>query len=212
MIVTRKELEKLKRTELCDYCRQHHIPGYSGKTKSERVKLILDYYKLPKSERPLPIGYGKEMTKKQFKRHIKKEVEAGRQKTLISNKMDPYDEEKYLTNRFFYVKKSWKIGRAIMKEGDLLKVIGYGSGGVSHYVEFLNKRIGVKSKYRTATGLFKKNTYPKDDDRPHRKDFGYQINEHDFGKFTVKDYMKEGIRTRVYYTKDGIVDHTERLN
>lgn len=126
---TRTQLEEMKRTELCDYCRQHNIPGYSGKTKAERVKLILDFYKVPKFERPLP-RRPKKMDKKQVKRSVKKSIKEGKQRTLFQPKTD----------------------------------------------------------------------------------YGYEINSIDFGRRIAKDYLKDGIRTRVFYTKDGEIDSVERLN
>lgn len=37
----KQKLEKMTKQELCDYCRFHHIKGYSGKNKQQRVDLIL---------------------------------------------------------------------------------------------------------------------------------------------------------------------------
>lgn len=42
-MVTKEYLQDLTRPELSAYCRNHGIKGYSGKTKADRIKLILSY-------------------------------------------------------------------------------------------------------------------------------------------------------------------------
>lgn len=130
-MVERSFLEKQTRKWLCDYCRSHGIKGYSGKTKEERINLILK-----NKDKPIIIEEKYKVPKEQRK--------------------DIYDEEKGLMDKDFIVVKPWKIKNSVMKKGDVLTVIGYGSGQVSHYIEFTNKRL-PKHKYRTGTWLFKKN-------------------------------------------------------
>ena len=48
MTKSKQELKQMTKQQLCDYCRKHKIKGYSGKTKAQRVDLIIDYYKSKK--------------------------------------------------------------------------------------------------------------------------------------------------------------------
>lgn len=77
--LSNKDFKQITRNRLADYCRDHGIKGYSGKTKQERINLIKRHYKAnpkyweSKKSKVLPKGYSNpylslpkgEMTKKQ---------------------------------------------------------------------------------------------------------------------------------------------------
>ena len=70
-----------------------------------------------------------------------------------------YEREKAMLGKIFKVKREWKIGNCKMKIGDVLEVVDYGSGLVSNYVVFKNKRF-KNYQFHTATWLFIRNTKP----------------------------------------------------
>ena len=51
MSISKQELKQMTKQQLCDYCRKHKIKGYSGKTKQQRVDLILKFYKIKNSSK-----------------------------------------------------------------------------------------------------------------------------------------------------------------
>ena len=65
-----------------------------------------------------------------------------------------YEEELKFVGKKFVVKDEQKIKGCKMKRGDILEVVDYGSGAVSHYVEFLNTRLPTY-KFKAGTWVFK---------------------------------------------------------
>lgn len=66
------------------------------------------------------------------------------------------NEEQFLSKTYTVIKQ-WKIGRFIMRIGDPLDVVDYGSGLVSNYLVFVNTRL-PGHRFHTGTWYFEQNT------------------------------------------------------
>lgn len=67
-----------------------------------------------------------------------------------------YEKELAMVGKDYKVITDWKIGTTKQKIGDILTVIGYGSGNACNYLVFNNKRLSGY-KFTTGTWLFTKN-------------------------------------------------------